>query len=107
MSEHLSIVFYNTENLFDTQDDRRNRGDDEFIPGGFQEWTPERLAKKIRHTAEALCLMKQVPPALFGLCEIENRHVLDLLITDPLFSKTPYEIIHRESEDSRGMDCAL
>lgn len=107
MNKPLSVVFYNTENLFDTQDDRRNRGDDEFTSDSFRSWTPERFAKKLRHTAEAICLMKAVPPAIFGLCEIENRNVLEQLIASPLLSGTPYEIIHRESEDSRGMDCAL
>lgn len=107
MTDLLSIVFYNTENLFDTEDDQRNRGDDEFLPEGFRAWTPERFARKIQHTTEAICLMKQQPPALFGLCEIENRNVLEQLIASPLLAGNSYEIVHRESEDKRGIDCAL
>jgi predicted extracellular nuclease len=107
MKQHLPIVFYNTENLFDTQDDRKSRGDDAFTPEGFLEWTPERFAKKIRHTAAALCLMKGTAPALFGVCEIENLFVLERLIADPLLATIPYKIVHHDSEDTRGIDCAL
>lgn len=107
MGTTFSCVFYNVENLFDTADDRHNRGDDEFTPEGFLNWTPERLEKKLRHTATAMALMKEQTPALAGLCEIENRAVLEQLIATHPLSTIRYEIVHRESEDSRGMDCAL
>ena len=39
---HLSVTFWNVENLFDTIDDPAIR-DDEFTPAGKLQWTPERL----------------------------------------------------------------
>lgn len=105
--ETLPVVFYNTENLFDTVDDRSIRGDDEFLPDGEKFWDEERYQRKIKHTVEAISLMKSTVPALIGLCEIENRKVLEDLLLDTNFATLPYEIVHQDSEDPRGMDCAL
>jgi hypothetical protein len=46
-------------------------------------------------------------PAIIGLCEIENRIVLeDLVKTEPLKSKN-YQIVHYDGPDRRGVDVAL
>jgi hypothetical protein len=46
-------------------------------------------------------------PAIVGLCEIENRDVLEKLVFDTPLKKYDYRIIHRDSPDTRGIDVAL
>lgn len=48
-----------------------------------------------------------LPPAIIGLCEIENRFVLNQLVYKSPFSKMDYRIVHEESPDRRGTDVAL
>ncbi|MFY7991153.1 MAG: hypothetical protein ACOVO3_10475 [Fluviicola sp.] len=105
--DHPLIVFYNVENLFDTVDDRSIRGDDEFLPDGKRFWDSERYEKKLSSLASAISLFQQEVPALIGLCEIENRRVLEDLVKQAPFSEKQLAILHEESEDPRGMDCAL
>ena len=46
-------------------------------------------------------------PSLIGVSEIENRKVLEDLISTPPLSKTTYNIVHFDSPDRRGVDVAL
>jgi hypothetical protein len=46
-------------------------------------------------------------PAIVGLCEVENRDVLEKLVYDTPLEKYDYRIIHRDSPDPRGIDVAL
>ena len=45
-------------------------------------------------------------PNLIGLCEIENQQVIDDLLKQP-FSNHTFNIIHQESPDNEGIDCAI
>lgn len=47
------------------------------------------------------------PPEIVGLCEVENRKVLDDLVSKTPLSRVGYEIVHYESPDRRGIDVAL
>lgn len=102
----LRIVSWNVENLFDTENDPNNLGDDEFTPTGAQKWTVSAYEKKLAQLAQLIAEMK---PDIIGLAEIENLRVLkDLQRT--LLVNHAYdlpEIIHRESPDKRGIDVAL
>jgi len=103
----FTVVFYNVENLFDTEDDPNNPGDDEWLPTGKNEWTQGRYNKKLLDLAKVLGTVGGDLPAIIGLCEVENKRVVkDLVETDPLAFKD-YLIIHRDSPDSRGIDVAL
>lgn len=105
-----SVGFYNLENLFDTEDDPNNPGDDEFLPNGPYAWTPEKYRQKLKNMAKVIAKLAQekcpAGPALLGVSEIENRRVLeDLVRTEPLASMG-YEIVHYDSPDRRGVDVA-
>ncbi|MCU0370757.1 MAG: endonuclease [Bacteroidales bacterium] len=101
------VVFYNVENLFDTRDDSLTH-DEEFLPGAEKNWTNERMRRKLVRIYQTLAAAgKGEAPALIGLCEIENRYVLDRLIYDTPLNRFPYRVIHRESPDARGVDVAL
>lgn len=47
------------------------------------------------------------PPALIALAEIESKPVLEDLITKTVLRKWPYQLVHYDSPDRRGIDLAL
>lgn len=101
----LSIGFYNVENLYDTKDDP-GVDDAEFLPDSKNQWTQERYKKKLENLSQVIDSMGN-GPSILGLCEVENREVLeDLIKTDRLKAKE-YGIVHENSPDRRGIDVAL
>jgi hypothetical protein len=104
---HLRVVFYNVENLFDTENDSL-KNDDEFLPTGMKGWSRSRYWEKLDHIFKTLLAAGEwEPPALVGLCEVENRTVLYDLISRTPIRRLEYQIIHEESPDARGIDVAL
>lgn len=100
----LRFVFYNVENLFDVYDDSTTE-DDEFLPWGIKGWNRERFELKLRRIYKVLVNAGGWElPDLIGLCEIENRFVLNELIFSTPLSKANYRIIHEDSPDARGID---
>jgi hypothetical protein len=100
-------MFYNVENLYDTQDDPKIN-DDEFTPAGKVPWTEERLQTKIDHTAQVITdIDSPGMPDLVGFAEVENKQVLEMLTSAPALSKTKYGIVHYDSPDERGIDVAM
>ncbi len=101
------IMFYNVENLFDPENDPRP-GDDEFTPQGERHWTPHKLEQKTAHLAKVIVAAGGwEKPAIVGLCEVEDRFVLEKLINHPLLKKTGYHIIHKDAPDHRGIEVAM
>jgi len=104
---NLTVVFYNVENLFDTEN-TKGGNDAEFTPQGANKWTADRYVKKVNDISTVLSSVnKKELPEIIGLCEIENRKVLDDLVKTKLLKEGNYEIEHFESPDFRGIDCAL
>ena len=52
-------------------------------------------------------LCDTIQPFAIGLCEVENRKVLEDLLAQPALKKFNLGIIHHNSPDERGIDCAL
>ncbi|MDT8394478.1 MAG: hypothetical protein RQ761_11575 [Bacteroidales bacterium] len=106
-TQSIDFVFYNVENLFDVKDDP-GTNDEEFLPDGVKRWTYDRYQTKVDHIARVLVgIGKWELPALIGLCEVENAHVLYELAGHRLLEEADYTIIHRDSPDRRGIDVAL
>ena len=106
-TEHISILFYNVENLFDTKNDPQT-DDDEFTPTGDRHWTYKRLNSKLLNISKViLSASGWKMPTVVALCEIENRDVLERLILYTPLKSHPYKIIHKESPDHRGIDVAF
>ncbi len=104
---NLTVAFYNVENLFDTKN-TPGGNDAEFTPEGKNKWTEERYNKKLNDISEVLSsINKKELPEIIGLCEIENREVLEDLVKTKLLSGGDYKIEQYESPDFRGIDCAL
>lgn len=101
------VMFYNTENLFDTEDDP-DTNDEEFLPEGERHWTNKRLNEKLVKVAKVIIAVGGwEAPEVVGLCEIENLKVLEQLISHTQLKKLGYKIIHKESPDRRGIDVGL
>lgn len=101
------IAFYNVENLFYPYDDSLKL-DEEFTPSGFRHWTWEKMETKIDHIYKTFNAFGGWElPAIIGLCEVENRKVLNRLIYETPLSRFNYRIVHEESPDFRGIDVAL
>jgi len=100
----LRIVFWNAENLFDTLNDPHTR-DDEYTPEGARRWNTYRYYLKLKNLAQTLVALGEwEPPAVIGLCEVENRAVVYDLLNSTLLRGAGYQIIHEESADPRGID---
>lgn len=105
--DSLRIMFYNVENLFDPFDDSLTI-DEEFTNEGSRHWTWYKFQDKLQKIYKTiLAVGNPYPPAIIGLCEIENRFVLNQLVYETPFSKLDYRIVHEESPDRRGIDVAL
>ena len=105
-----TVAFYNLENLFDTINDPLKH--DEASP--MMELKANRsevYKKKIKNMARVVASIgsdkSNNSPAIIGVCEIENRAVLEDLVNDPLLLGKDYGIIHFDGPDRRSIDVAL
>jgi predicted extracellular nuclease len=105
------VAWWNLENLFDEENSpRRTEKLQRTIGADLVGWTPARRDKKISQLASVIAQMKGgAGPDLLGVCEVENRFVLDLLVAavnTPLPARN-YDIVHADTEDARGIDVAF
>jgi predicted extracellular nuclease len=107
-ADELTLASWNLENLFDTEDDPKVELDEDYTPESPKKWTPERLETKLNNLAGVISKMNNGKgPDVLGVCEVENRKVVEMLVAklQPLGRK--YEIIHKDSPSERGIDCAI
>ncbi len=108
--KYYSIGFYNLENLFDTIH-AEGKNDYEFLPKGTNKWNSKKYDNKIKNIASVLTQIgTELQPAgasIVGVCEVENSNTLNDLVQTKELSRKKWKYIHMESEDSRGIDCAL
>ena len=106
----ITVAFYNLENLFDYEDDPITFDDDR-TPEGKDHWTETIYRAKIKNMAGVLAQIgterAAAPPVIIGVCEIENRRVLEDLLNEESLQEYEYGIIHEDSPDRRGIDVAL
>ncbi|MBR5175969.1 MAG: endonuclease/exonuclease/phosphatase family protein [Bacteroidales bacterium] len=103
------IGFYNLENLFDTYHDE-GKNDYEYLPDGANQWTDVKYQKKLHNMAEVIRAMKddnKVYHTILGVSEIENRNVLEDLVSQPEIADANFQIVHYDGPDRRGVDCGL
>lgn len=106
-ADNVVIGFYNVENLFDTEDEP-GKIDEQFLPGSAWKWDETRYREKLTNLSTVIdSLYGNRAAQILGLCEVENRRVLEDLIATPLLADNSYGIVHYESDDARGIDNAL
>lgn len=104
----ITVAFYNCENFFDTKDDP-NKKDDEFLPESSMKWDETRFMNKLQKVAQVLdsTVAGEGLPALVGLVEIENKEVLEDLVSKSQFKTKSYGVLATDSPDERSIDCGL
>lgn len=106
-----SIAFYNLENLYDTINDPLI--DDEASP--IMEIKGNKSAVYIQKLNNMAKVLSEIGAKdrnndsadIIGVCEIENRTVLEDLLKTSYLKDKNYRIIHFDSPDLRGIDVAL
>jgi len=102
----LYVAFWNIENLFDAENDSL-KNDEDFTPTGSNKWTEERIEQKMKNLARVIGDMNEGRgPDVLGMAEIENYAILARFVNNHL-GQHGYGIIHKDSPDERGIDCAL
>lgn len=105
-----TIAFYNVENLFDTENDSLTFDDDR-TPEGKDRWTAERYQKKVTRISKVLSEIGNevtgTSPDIIGLCEVENKKVVEDLVNHVNLRAKNYAVVHFDSPDERGIDVAL
>lgn len=105
------VGFYNVENLYDTTDDPKVN-DEDFLPDGQYAWDQKKYTLKIANISRVLSELgadgsSRHEASLIGLAEVENRGVVEDLLAHQNLRKSGYRILHYDSPDRRGIDCAL
>jgi predicted extracellular nuclease len=103
----LQVVFYNVENLFDTID-QPGVSDSEYTPGSDKNWNQDKLDFKVKNIAKTVVgAAGWGRPDIVGLCELENRAVLQMIADNPAFDGLDMQVVHYDSPDRRGIDVGL
>ncbi|MDO4758918.1 MAG: endonuclease/exonuclease/phosphatase family protein [Rikenellaceae bacterium] len=103
------VMFWNIENFFDTVDDPEVR-DDEFTPEGPKAWNDAKYAKKLSNVERVIfdvAAQDRIYPAVIGFSEVENRSVLEDIVSTPKLAPASYRIVHYDSPEARGVDVAF
>ncbi|WP_417238296.1 endonuclease [Bizionia sp.] len=106
----FTIAFYNTENLFDIYNDR-SRHDRDYLPNSERRWTKKRYQNKLNKIGLAISKIGLAEtgnlPSIIGLAEVENGKVIRDLLDTTHLKNSPYDYVHFNSKDERGMDVAF
>ncbi|MEI7596992.1 MAG: hypothetical protein WCK02_14690 [Bacteroidota bacterium] len=103
----FTIMSYNVENLFDTIDNPE-KSDEEYLPSSKLQWNTEKYFAKINKIAKVIkSIHSEELPEIISLIEIENKAVLEDLISKTELKNSCYKIVHYDSPDPRGVDVGL
>jgi len=109
MPQQYHLAFWNLENLFDVEGSpRRSEKLTRVLGNAIIGWTQQLLERKIAQLASVIRRMNSGRgPDLLGVCEVENRFVLELLVQALVPLGRNYEIVHHDTADQRGIDVAF
>jgi len=111
MPSSYYVAWWNLENLFDEENSpRRSEKLQRAIGDDLAGWTPALRDRKIAQLASVIAQMNGgAGPDLLGVCEVENRFVLELLVAalDGPLAARHYEVVHADTNDARGIDVAF
>jgi Endonuclease/Exonuclease/phosphatase family len=107
------IAGWNLENLFDEENAvALGRRDKAFraIKNDIAGWTPQLRDRKIDQLAPVIPAMNTGQgPDLLGVCEVENRFVIDRLVNgvNAILPRPRNDaVVHADTDDDRGIDVA-
>lgn len=104
-----TIAWWNLENLFDTVSSPvRPDWLQKRLASELKGWTAPVLTKKIRQLTKVITAMNAGQgPDILGVCEVENRPVLEKLVANLSLPGRDYDIVHADTGDKRGIDIAF
>jgi len=108
MNEYF-VAWWNLENLFDVENST-NRPDwlQKSLEKELKGWSQNILNTKLNQLAKIIPkLNNNKGPDILGVCEIENKPVLEKLNNCLNIPNRKYEIIHEDTKDKRGIDVAF
>lgn len=108
--DSILVMFWNLENFFDYTNQGTGASDLEFSSHGARHWTKKRFYSKCSAIAKTIYSVQDVKnrvPDIIAFAEIENRFVLEQLLSATQLKKCGYRIIHQDSPDPRGIDVAV
>ena len=104
------IYWWNLENLFDIENSpRRSDFLNDHLGAELNGWNASVLARKITNLTSIITKFNENRgPDILGVCEVENEHVIQLLITamNSTLNRN-YAFVISEGDDKRGIDTAL
>lgn len=109
MADKLFIAFWNVENLFDVETADRPERIRKIIAKDIKGWNNVLLEAKLGQLSRVIRAMNNGQgPDILGVCEIENRNVLEKL-TEKISKDggRNYSIAHADAGDNRGIDVAF
>ena len=103
------IAWWNLENLFDVENaSDRPEWLQKKLKKELKGWNASVLNNKLKQLASIIALMNDNKgPDLLGVCEVENRAVLDRLVAALAFTGREYGVVHADTNDARGIDVAF
>ncbi len=103
------IAWWNLENLFDVANSSdRPEWLKKKLKSELVGWNAAVLDNKLKQLASIIGQMNDNNgPDLLGVCEVENRAVLDKLVTALAFTGRKYAMVHSDTKDARGIDVAF
>ena len=102
-------AWWNVENLFDIENSSE-RPDwlAKKLKAELKGWTSAILDTKLKQLAKVISAMNgNLGPDILGVCEIENKVVLQGLVEKLNISGRQYAIAHHDTSDQRGIDIAF
>ena len=105
----LYIGWWNLENLFDVFDSpARPEWLQRELQNELRGWDQAILNRKIGQLAKIILQMNQGQgPDILGVCELENKPVMDLLVQSLSPLDRNYDVAHHDTSDKRGIDVAF
>lgn len=111
MPEHY-LAFWNVENLFAPEDfPDRPAWLQRRVGADLEGWTEALFERKVSQLAHIIGQLNGgAGPDILGVCEVENRFVLDQLVEtiQEMLPGRQYQVLHADSElEKRGIDTAF
>ena len=100
-----TVAFYNVENLFDTIN--QSNYDEEYLPQNG--YTSKKYKQKLNNLGRVIAQIgtndqQKESPTILGVCEVENKGVLEDLVKNYQIAGKDYGVVHFDSPDKRGID---
>jgi hypothetical protein len=103
------IAWWNLENLFDVHNSiNRPERLKKQLKSELKGWTQSVLNRKISQLTRIIGLMNDGKgPDILGVCEVENKPVIDHLVAGLALPGRSYQVAHHDTSDNRGIDVAF